>query len=213
MRAVRIDAAASTCSVRDPMFPTAARCLPVPPPTTIAGLLGAASGRPLDPGEVTFAYRATSSGGASDLETYQRIGVGPARYPTRGRGNPVPMRRHFLVDPAVTIWVLTDPDTWLERARRPVWPLRIGRSQDVIHTYRVAVVDLHPAASLVDAGGSVVDVDSGLPGAPMVLPAARSVDQTRSRFAEFVHAPPGATAVAPLVDPERGGVWPLETGL
>ncbi|MFD8939294.1 CRISPR-associated protein Cas5, partial [Streptomyces sp. NPDC059578] len=37
---------APVASFRDPLFPGVSRCLPLPPPSTVRGLLAAATGRP-----------------------------------------------------------------------------------------------------------------------------------------------------------------------
>ncbi|MFD0883386.1 CRISPR-associated protein Cas5, partial [Streptosporangium algeriense] len=49
IQAVRVELYAPVASFRDPMFPGVSRCLPVPPPSTVRGMLAAATGRPGEP--------------------------------------------------------------------------------------------------------------------------------------------------------------------
>ena len=53
-----------------------------------------------------------------------------ARFPRRCR-DPVPKDRAFLAAVTLTIWLKEDLDLWERAFRRPVWPLRLGRSQDL----------------------------------------------------------------------------------
>src|SRR6266487_6014876 len=76
-------------------------------------------------GVQTCALPIFTRGSGSDLETY---------HPLDARGtasDPVPKDREFLADVTLTIWLIEDLDLWEMALRRPVWPLRLGRSQDL----------------------------------------------------------------------------------
>jgi CRISPR-associated Cas5-like protein len=79
---------APVASFRDPLFPGVTRGLPVPPPSTVRGMLAAATGESLEP--VVLGMAAWSEGSGVDTETYHPIaadgtnpspaaGCGPSR--------------------------------------------------------------------------------------------------------------------------------------
>lgn len=155
--AVRWELTAPVASFRDPLFPAVQLGLPFPPPSTVRGLLAAACGdhTRLDPGG-RFAYTFTAEGSGSDLETWHPLLAGGKK------ADPKPMRREFLADVRLTVWLMeVDADRWLRRLRRPVWPLRLGRSQDLPTANRPESVslDVQPEAM---QGAAVVPADDGV---------------------------------------------------
>lgn len=155
--AVRWELTAPVASFRDPLFPAVQLGLPFPPPSTVRGLLAAACGdhARLDPGG-RFAYTFTAAGVGSDLETWHPLLAGGKN------ADPKPMRREFLADVHLTVWLLdVDTDRWLQRLRRPVWPLRLGRSQDLPAATRPEPVHLAVQPEAVQ-GAAVVPADEGV---------------------------------------------------
>lgn len=155
--AVRWELTAPVASFRDPLFPAVQLGLPFPPPSTVRGLLAAACGEyaRLDSGG-QFAYTFTADGSGSDLETWHPLLAGGKR------GDPKPMRREFLADVHLTVWLVdVGTDRWLQRLRRPVWPLRLGRSQDLPAARPPEPVSLavQPEAR---QGAAVVPADDGV---------------------------------------------------
>ncbi|MEU9891063.1 CRISPR-associated helicase Cas3' [Sphaerisporangium sp. NPDC051017] len=153
IEAVRIELYAPVASFRDPMFPGVSRCLPVPPPSTVRGMLAAATGNPAEP--VCFGMAACADGRGVDAETYHPVAADGSNPPVRGRvgegkGGMTVRERPFLADVRVTLWV-PDPDGQrIARAlRRPVWGLRLGRSQDLVHVRSISRVMLYPAGEAV----------------------------------------------------------------
>src|SRR5260370_36260026 len=69
--AARIELAAPLASFRDPMFPGVTRCLPVPPLSTLRGMLAAATGRVAEHVELGVCAHADGSG--VDTETYHPV--------------------------------------------------------------------------------------------------------------------------------------------
>nr|WP_063897603.1 CRISPR-associated helicase/endonuclease Cas3 [Frankia sp. ACN1ag] len=137
VEALRVELAVPIASFRDPMFPGVTRCLPVPPPSTIRGMLAAATGRPSEPVPLGLAASATANG--IDLETYHPIaadGANPAigGRVAPGKGGMTIRERPFLAGVRVTLWIPGADGRRLAAAlRRPVWGLRLGRSQDLVH--------------------------------------------------------------------------------
>ncbi|KRV49674.1 CRISPR-associated protein Cas5 [Wenjunlia vitaminophila] len=133
----RMEFFAPVASFRDPLFPGLCRGLPVPPPSTVRGLLSAATGRDGEPGP--FGMAAWSEGGGVDAETYHPIAANGTNPAVAGRvravkGGTTVRDRAFLTGVHLTVWL---PDADGERIQRslcrPVYPLRLGRSQDIVH--------------------------------------------------------------------------------
>ncbi|MGH3165455.1 MAG: CRISPR-associated protein Cas5 [Trebonia sp.] len=147
--AIRAELTVPVASFRDPAFPGVTRCLPVPPPATIRGMLAAATGNAVEP--VTLGVSAHSHGGGVDLETYHPVSTDGSNPAVAGRvrtvkGGMTIHNRPFLAMLDVTIWVpLPDSARIAAGLRRPVWGLRLGRSQDLAYLRSVAEVELIPA--------------------------------------------------------------------
>ena len=164
--AVRWELTAPVASFRDPLFPAVQLGLPFPPPSTVRGLLAACVGgydRLADVADArtAFAYTFTSADEDTDLETWHPVLAVGAKSPAE----PKPALRAVLIDAHLTLWVLCDdPGRWERRLRRPVWPLRLGRSQDLATPTRPVTVPLtraddaaQGAAVVPDTGGVAAD--------------------------------------------------------
>lgn len=145
IQAVRIVLTAYTASFRVPHFVGHQLTLPVPPLSTIFGLLSAAAGKWIMPEEVDWlAYRCTYESKGTDLEaifTVERAKPGEsARFVTRNV-----IQREFLSMPNLTLYL---PPEWESAFRQPRYSLLLGRTQDVAGVMSIARTELHP----VDAG-------------------------------------------------------------
>lgn len=189
--AVRIELFAPLASFRDPMFPGVTRCLPVPPLSTLRGMLAAATGRPAEP--VALGVCAHAEGAGVDVETYHPIAADGTNPAVAGRVAPVKggmtiRDRPFLSRVHVTVWI-PDPDGARVAAalRRPVWGLRLGRSQDLVYIRAISPVVLEAADeavvghALATPGGHA---DSR--GVTLRLPTLVSSDRMRTAFGEYV---------------------------
>ncbi|WP_369185722.1 CRISPR-associated protein Cas5 [Streptomyces sp. Y1] len=161
--AVRARFYAPVASFRDPLFPGITRILPVPPPSTVRGLLAAATGAYTEP--LVFGMAAWSEGYGIDTETYHPIAADGSNPASGGRvravkGGTTAKDRPFLAGVHLTVW-LPGPDTdrFARALRRPRHGLRLGRSQDLVHLTELAHVALEPAEravvghALAPAGG------------------------------------------------------------
>jgi CRISPR-associated protein Cas5t len=98
---------------------------------------------------------AWSEGSGVDAETYHPIAADGTNPSAGGkvpavRGGMTIKDRQFLVGVHLTLW-LPEPDGGrIARAlRRPRWPLRLGRSQDIVHLKDVSPVTLEPTDTAV----------------------------------------------------------------
>lgn len=178
--ALEIEVTAPVASFRDPLYAGVQVGLPCPPPSTVAGLLASTvGGWSRMPVETRFAMAFTSGGAGVDLETY---------HPLDARGDktpPTPKERPFLADVRLRLWLLDDLDLWEHAVRRPVWPLRFGRSQDLAaaRTHRVELV---PGAGRQYQ--ALVPAAAGNAGTLLRLPTAISADRSRTNWDAYRYA-------------------------
>lgn len=139
INALRLELTAYTASFRVPGFVAHQLTLPVPPLSTIYGLLSAAAGRWVSPDELEWlAYRCDYEGKATDLETI--ITVKWQDGPKVSDRNV--LRREFLVLPRLTLYL---PADWGQAFSHPRYHLLLGRTQDVATVESMAPVTLEPA--------------------------------------------------------------------
>lgn len=131
MDAIRCDISAYTASFRLPGVMGYQATASVPPPAMVFGLLSAAAGRDVVPDELEWlAYRFSSSGTAVDLEKIIVFGErGPFHDDKLGGINTVPIKREFLYDARLVIYI--PRHTFEDALMRPRYPIYLGRSQDV----------------------------------------------------------------------------------
>jgi len=152
IEAVRVTITAYTASFRVPHFVGHQLTLPVPPLSTIYGLISAAAGRWVLPQEVEWlAYRCEYESKAMDMEKIVQIDWED--------GSPVPrkppktfavIQREFLVMPRLTLYL---PPEWESPFRCPRYSLLLGRTQDVATVEGVKRVHLRQVS-----GGKVSGV-------------------------------------------------------
>lgn len=208
---------APVASFRDPLFPGLSHGLPLPPPSTVRGLLAAATGAPAE--SLALGMAAWSEGGGVDAETYHPISADGSNPAVSGRvravkGGMTIRDRPFLADVHLTVWLPGgDGDRIAEALRRPVWPLRLGRSQDIVHPLDLQRTTLHPTDqaivdhALAPAGGH------GVPAATVHRMAASvSLDRLQTSWADYLWCD---TATGPYPvrdayeDDEGQAVWLL----
>ncbi|WP_399094187.1 CRISPR-associated protein Cas5 [Streptomyces sp. BBFR2] len=176
--ALEVTVTAPVVSFRNPLYTGVQVTLPCPAPTTVGGMLAAAAGgwSEVDPNMV-FAMTFHARGQGTDLETYHPLDAS-------GKATtPAPRQREFLADATLRLWLFDDLDLWRARLRRPRWPLRLGRSQDLVGL-RLRQV---PVLSEPGFQGSAL-IPDGLEdalGTRLRLPAAVSVDRGRTRWGSF----------------------------
>jgi hypothetical protein len=134
LAAWRLEFYAPVASFRDPLFPGLTHGLPE---------------------LLAFGMAARSEGGGVDAETYHPIDAGGANPAVSGRvragkGGMTIRDRPFLAGVHLTVWLPgVEGDRVARALRRPRWPLRLGRSQDIVHLTERTQVTLEPAEEAV----------------------------------------------------------------
>ncbi|MFG1859047.1 CRISPR-associated protein Cas5 [Actinomadura geliboluensis] len=183
--ALELTVTAPVVSFRNPLYDGLQIGLPCPPPSTVGGMLAAAAGgwdRVPDGTRFAMAFHAAGSG--TDLETYHPLG-------SPGTQTNVTIKdREFLARVTLTVWLTDDIDLWTRAIRRPVWPLKLGRSQDLV-TATTELVQLTRAGGR--QGHAVVPFDvPGAAGTAMRLTTVISDDRARFKWDSYRYAPSGA---------------------
>jgi CRISPR-associated protein Cas5t len=149
--------------------------LPLPPPSTIYGLVAAAAGYWVDPGECRLAYVFRADGNARDLETIYQFGN------SASAGSNVVLRE-WLTD--WRLWLYFAERSWAESFEEPVFPLTMGRQQELAHVEfgpdggTVREVDLTQAPTFL-RGTAVPFPSLEAGGVVMALPLVMTPDLPR----------------------------------
>jgi CRISPR-associated protein Cas5t len=202
--ALEVVVVAPVVSFRNPLYATQQLCLPCPPPATVGGMLAAAAGGwSRVPTYTRFAMIFYAGGTGVDLETYHPLDA------SGKKADPTPRDRAFLADVRLTVWLFHDLPQWQARLRRPVWPLRLGRSQDLVGV-RTRPVMLHHGTG--QQGTAVLPAQASPRGEQLRLPTAVSLDRARTRWHDYRYDPHGRAGNLPdagLVNDTGQAVVPL----
>ncbi len=155
MRALKIELSAPTTSFRYPHFMVGRHpTYDMPPPATIYGHICSAVGELVPPDSLRFGYHFTCAAHATDYEHLHMISpaagrgkytVGGVTYPKNIEATVTPTNRDFLFDAHLTLYVdRMDLKPYFEL---PVYPVVLGRSQDLATYTRIAEVELQEASA------------------------------------------------------------------
>jgi len=214
LEAVRVELLVPVASFRDPAFPGVTHCLPVPPPATLRGMLAAATGNRAEP--VPLGVAARAEGGGVDLETYHPVNMDGSNPAAGGRvravkGGTTIRSRPFLAMLSVSLWIPLPHGPRIAAAlRRPVWGLRLGRSQDIAYLRSLATAELTPADEAV-VGHALAPVGGHSDPAALTVRLSELVtaDRLGGRSGDYLWCPEGA-ARQPVAGAYRDGnqaVW------
>jgi len=147
-----------TASFRYPTFQSGYQpTLPVPPLSTIQGILSAAKGEIASFSEISFVgYVFKSEGKGVELERIYAL----------GKTETDVIRREVLFDNTLYLYL---PDEWEKYFRKPKFQLLLGRSSDIATVEKIDEIELEKRAN-VPVGGTIVPIASGLPGLVHALP-------------------------------------------
>jgi CRISPR-associated protein Cas5t len=163
MQYYRIHIRGWTASFRYPTFISGFQpTLPVPPLTTIYGMLSAASGRIITPQDNTgVGYVFRSSCKAVDLETIYELWDS-----LKAQSNVV--KREFLFEPELYLYL--DNQEIALKFHKPRYPLLIGRSTELAMVEEIKTVDLSMKQD-VTVGGTIIPFPTdGIYGPIQALP-------------------------------------------
>jgi len=139
MKASRILIEGWVTSFRYPAFISGFQpSLPVPPLSTIYGLISAAKGELVTPKDLSVGYVFTHRGKTVDLETiYELSGL-------NGKSNVI--KREFLVDPKIYLYF--DDSKYEKYFRTPHYPLLLGRSTDLVTVSQIKQLNLEKKSNV-----------------------------------------------------------------
>ncbi|HIH73378.1 MAG: hypothetical protein XD43_0040 [Thermococcales archaeon 44_46] len=148
---IRVKLRAWTASFRFPTFQSGYQpTLPVPPPSTIQGILSAAKGKPVYLTELSYiGYIFRSSGKGLDLEKIYALGKVETDI----------MKREFLYNAELYVYL---PNEWKEAFKKPRYQLLLGRSSDLATVEEIVNINLEEREAPL--GGTVVPISLGIPG-------------------------------------------------
>ncbi|MGH3916451.1 MAG: CRISPR-associated protein Cas5 [Pseudonocardiaceae bacterium] len=196
--ALDVEVRAPVVSFRNPLYAGVQVGLPCPPPATVGGMLAAAAGGwGQVPGDLRFAMAFAAAGEGVDLETYHPLDA------SGRKADPTPKDRPFLAEVTLRIWLFDELERWERVLRRPVWTLRLGRSQDLAtaRTRRVRLV----AQQAGRQGHAVLPAQVTSAGTLLQLPTAISLDRSRTQWHAYRYHREGIPA-------EVHGEWATEDG-
>ena len=162
MKIFRIKLIGWTASFRYPAFISGFQpTLPVPPLSTIYGLLSAAKGMIVYPQDVSVGYVFKSRGKAVDLETIYELEAN-----LKAKSNIV--RREILFQPELYLYI--SEKSMAESFRRPFYPLLLGRSTELAMVNEIKEIELEERRD-IKLGGTICPFPTnGIYGPIQALP-------------------------------------------
>ena len=162
MKVIRVHITGWVSSFRNPLFISGFQpTLPLPPLSTIYGILTAAKGEWVTPHEAAVGFVFHNKGKAVDLETVYEFG---GKLNAKSNIN----RREFLIDPELYCYT---PDISLREAfERPRYPLLLGRSSDLATVKSIDEIELESQAETTYQNTIIPFPDSQLHGQVQALP-------------------------------------------
>jgi len=164
MKVARIYIRGWTASFRYPAFISGFQpTLPVPPLSTIYGLLSAAKGELIRPSDTKVGFVFQSQGRAVDLEAIYEL------HDTPLRANTNVVKRELLYEPELFLYV--GDIAFVDHFRPPCYPLLLGRSTELAMVVKSEPFELEERSN-VRIGGSIFpfNADSRVTGILQALP-------------------------------------------
>lgn len=185
MRVLRVMAEGVVTSFRYPFFVQGVQpTLPMPPLATIYGHICSALGGPFDPRLMRVGYTFTYQAEFSDLEHLHFV--------DNSKDVVNPFVRRLLFEPRLTLYVdYADLEALFWAFRRPVYPVVLGRSQDLMTYTDIRIVDLIEAEAAYFEGTLLPpEMAAAVEGNTVTYTLARYIDEWRqpqwARFAALI---------------------------
>ncbi|XRO77232.1 type I-B CRISPR-associated protein Cas5b [Methanocaldococcus sp. 10A] len=156
---IRVKLKSWTATFRYPTFQSGYQpTLPLPPLSTILGLLSAVKGEIVGLNDVKYVgYIFKSNGKGVDLERTYTLG--------KDMITDV-IKREILVDNVLYLYL---PDEWEKYFKKPKYQILLGRSCDLATVEEIKHINLEEKEN-VPIGGTIVPLESNIPGIIQALP-------------------------------------------
>ncbi len=166
MKVIRVHITGWVASFRNPLFISGFQpTLPLPPLSTLYGLLTAAKGDWVTPHDVAIGFVFQSKGKSVDLETVYEF---PYKGKNLLKGKSNVNKREFLVQPELYLYT---PEICLKGAfERPRYALLLGRSSDLATVKSVKEIELEDKAETTYQNTILPFPDEQLHGQVQALP-------------------------------------------
>jgi len=140
---------------------------PVPPVSTIYGLLSAAKGSKVPLDEINVGYSFTSTGRGVDLERIYEYGDESGKKPVHNLGTNI-IQREFLYNCILTLY-LSDPQ-FAKYFQNPEFTLLLGRQTDLAYVKSIETIELEKKNN-VEICNTMVPFTGEIPGQVISLPS------------------------------------------
>lgn len=169
MRFYRITISSWTASFRYPNLISGYQItLPVPPVSTVLGLIDAAAGNYIDFGKVSIGYYFEYDGKGTDLETIYQFSVDDHGAPKNNVKSNV-LTREFLA--GCRLYLYLSDEQLVRYFRHPVFQLLLGRSNDLASVDEIREVELSEVEHADHIRGQLIPFQGNfLPGVIQALP-------------------------------------------
>jgi len=201
---IRVTIKSWTASFRYPTFQSGVQpTLPVPPLSTILGILSAAKGDIVSISDLEYiGFVFKSEGKGLDIEKIYALGKAETDI----------IRREILLDNTLYLYL---PDYWEKFLKKPKYQLLFGRSSDIANVDKIEHITLK-LKEKPHVRGTIVPLDTGLPGMVHALPIEfdySRVPRVPKIVRPFIIIPYPITRRAPIYDRSLPYDEELNTGV
>lgn len=168
MKVYRIDISSWTASFRYPNIISGYQpTLPVPPVSTVLGIINACAGSCLNFNGLELGYYFDYKTKATDLETIYQVEANGKSVSNKMKSNVI--NREFLFDCRLFIYFKTD--IYLDYFKSPHYPVLLGRSGDLASVDKISELELEKRERANNIRGQIVPYENYmLPGIIQALP-------------------------------------------
>ena len=174
---------------------------PVPPVSTIYGLLSAVKGEAVSPLSLRIGYDFIADGKGSDLEKIYEYGGETKTTPVHFQQTNI-ITREFLYNCTLTLYI--DDLMFEQYLRHPCYPIVLGRQADLAYIRNISRVILQEADNVM-ISNTMIPFDGSIPGQVISLPTSFTDEATRKpqNVRTFVIIDSPQIISHGLYDPER----------
>ncbi|OLE51694.1 MAG: hypothetical protein AUG51_21715 [Acidobacteria bacterium 13_1_20CM_3_53_8] len=190
MRLLHVRLEGWTATFRLPLiYSGTALTAPVPPYSTLLGLIGNLAAREIKPHETRIGYKFQSAGTSYDLETTRRLELDKNTGRLKAQRIPGIATRQFHVRPELDLYL--DNLNLREAFEQPANAPCLGRSQDVAWIKRIEEIEVEPCDEGVVRGTLIPFPQAGAAGQILNLPdyfhnEQRGYTRSVGRMAKFL---------------------------